>query len=217
MSDELSGQRREKYAGVAELAAAAARLIDRFVPAQERGSVTEVPDERTVRYYLSEGLLSPSTEKQGTASLFGYQHLLQLLAIKRLQAEGLPIRKIRELIAGRSERELERMLGVEGPPRERGVKPSNAALTFLESLLPGSARHNETPTGSLSLMSPPPSHPAAPSPPAVKQSWLRVKIEPGLELHLREDYRVSPDLRERQRLARLILKEIERHARVPEK
>lgn len=216
MSDELSGQRREKYAGVAELAAAAARLIDRFVPAQERGSVTEVPDERTVRYYLSEGLLSPSTEKQGTASLFGYQHLLQLLAIKRLQAEGLPIRKIRELIEGRSERELERMLGVEGPPRERGAKPSNAALTFLESLLPGQARRNETPPGSLPLMAPPP-HPAPPSLPASGQSWLRVEIEPGLELHLREDYRLSPDLRERQRLARMILNEIERHARVPEK
>jgi hypothetical protein len=47
--------------------------------------------------------------------------------------------------------------------------------------------------------------------------FLSVKFTVKLELHLREDYRLSPDSRERQRLACFILNEIERRARVPEK
>jgi DNA-binding transcriptional MerR regulator len=215
MAEELTGYRREKFAGVTELADAAARLVSRFVPAQGRGSVTEVPDERTVRYYLSEGLLSPATERQGTASVFGYLHLLQLLTIKRLQAEGLPIRKIRELMEGMGERGLERMLGVEGQARERGAKSSNAALSYLESLLTGVSRRSAE-----AAPSPPPSALLARPPdalPAASGSWRRVEIEPGLELHVREDYSLPQDSRVRQRLARVILSEIERHARVPEK
>ena len=50
---------------------------------QEKGSVAEVPDERTVRYYLSEGLISPASERRGSASVYGYrQELLELLAVE---------------------------------------------------------------------------------------------------------------------------------------
>jgi hypothetical protein len=51
-----------------------------------------MPDERTLRYYLAE-LIPPATEKQGTASVFGYRHPLQLLVVKKLKSENLPIRK----------------------------------------------------------------------------------------------------------------------------
>lgn len=113
MRESLKELRQRQYVGVTELAAAAARLIDVYVPAQERGTVSEVPDERMVRYYLTEGLLSPAIGRQGTASLYGWLHLLQLVMIKRLQADHLPIRKIRELLDGRSEKELEAWLGIE--------------------------------------------------------------------------------------------------------
>ena len=91
--EELQSLRREEYVGSAELAEAAARLIGELVPMQEKGSVAEVPDERTVRYYLSEGLISPASERRGSASLYGYRQLLELLAVKRLQADYLPIAK----------------------------------------------------------------------------------------------------------------------------
>src|ERR1044071_8719113 len=100
----LERARQAKYVGVAELADEAAKILAEIGPAQERGTVSEVPDERTIRYYLSEGLLSPAEEKQGTASVFGYRHLLQLLVVKKLQAEGLPIRAIREQIGRASGR-----------------------------------------------------------------------------------------------------------------
>ena len=111
------------FIGVAELAAEAAKILSESGPIQERGTVRDVPDERTIRYYLSEGLLAPAEDKQGTASIFGYLHLLQLLVVKRLQAEHLPIRKIKELVAGRTERELERLLWRRVLGRLRKVTP----------------------------------------------------------------------------------------------
>src|SRR5205085_3618153 len=182
MKDALEGLRQRKYLGVAELADTAARVLAETGPVQERGTVSEVPDERTARYYLTEGLLSSAEEKQGTASVFGYLHLLQLLAVKNLQAQHLPIRKIRELVEGRSEHDLERLLGIE--PKQAG---KHAALSYLESLL--------TQTRPV----PPPAPPAAkfsanaaqahavPStaPQTTAQgratgTWERIELEPGL-------------------------------------
>src|ERR1044071_7023964 len=114
MKEKLKNLRGEKFIGTAQLADEAARLIGQFVPRQERGSVSEVPDERMVRYYSAEGLISPPEGKQGLSAVYGYSHLLQLLVIKRLQAKHLPIRKIKELVDGKSEAELEQMLEIEG-------------------------------------------------------------------------------------------------------
>ena len=101
MRKQLDSMRQRKFVGVAELAGEAAKVLAESGLAQVRGTVSEVPDERTIRYYLAENLLSPAEDKQGTASVFGYRHLLQLLVVKKLQAEHLPIRKIRELVEGR--------------------------------------------------------------------------------------------------------------------
>ncbi len=58
--------------------------------------VREVPDERTARFYSSIGLLSPPTRFDGRRAFYGRRHLLELLAIKRLQSRGLTIRQIRD-------------------------------------------------------------------------------------------------------------------------
>src|ERR1051325_10032443 len=112
MKERLKELRGRKFIGTAQLADEAARLVSRLVPRQERQSFSLVPDERTVRYYSTEGLLAPPEGKQGQNSVYGYQHLLQLLVIKRLQADHLPIRQIKELVEGKSERELEQLLDV---------------------------------------------------------------------------------------------------------
>lgn len=199
MNEDVRVLRRERYVGVAELAAAAARLVGELVPAQERASVAEVPDERTVRYYLAEGLLSPASGKRGTASLYGYRQLLQLLAVKRLQADHLPIRKIKELIEGKTEEGLERLLGL----GEEGA--SSPALDYLESLLEAPRARQPELLFSLSRGA------GTPGP-----AWVRVEIEPGLELHLRDDYRPPAEAGERRRLARRLLEEINRRSGAPE-
>ena len=133
---------------------------------------------------MTEGLIQTPGEKQGTASLFGYLNLLQLLTVKKLQAEHLPIRKIRELVAGKSEQELEMLLGV-GTVTARKNRDTDAKR-YLESLL---APESAPPP---MLMGAAPTAPPTPQHLDQSASWQRVEIEPGLELHIRSDYSPPP-------------------------
>lgn len=57
--------------------------------------------ERSIRYYRTLGLVD-APEGGG----YGEKHLLQIIAIRLLQAQGLPLSRIRELLYGRSLDEL---------------------------------------------------------------------------------------------------------------
>jgi DNA-binding transcriptional MerR regulator len=196
MTEKLKSLRHKKYIGALEFADEAARLVGQFVPRQERGSVTEVPDERMVRYYIAEGLISAPEGRQGASAVYGYTHLLQLLAVKRLQAEHLPIKKIREMVEGKTASALEQIVEGAGPDAAR----KNSAMLYLESLIkPVPAK----------ALAPVPAAPAAPLT-AAKSAWSRIEIEDGLELHVRDDYQLAGDARQRQRLARAVLNALDK-------
>jgi len=182
MTQRVLNERGKRYVGLPEFARIGAQILAEMDLEQHRGTVTTVPDERTIRFYLAEGLIQAPEEKQGTASVFGYLNLLQLLTVKKLQAEHLPIRKIRELVDGKSEEELETLLGVSGASRKKSRESD--AKDYLESLLaPAAPRFTAAAR---------PSQQHAPdvdmAGEATEQSWQRVEIEPGLELHIRSDY-----------------------------
>lgn len=59
----------------------------------EKAGVTK----RTIHYYISKGLLLPP-EGSGVNSVYNDEHLNRLLLIKKLQAEYMPLNKIREYI-----------------------------------------------------------------------------------------------------------------------
>lgn len=65
------------------------------------GQAGEVVTERNIRFYRTTGLVD-APEGGG----YGEKHLLQLIAIRLLQAQSLPLRRIRELLFGRSPAEL---------------------------------------------------------------------------------------------------------------
>jgi len=68
--------------------------------------VRAVPDRRTIRYYTTLGLVDrPRT--RGRTAYYGRRHLLQLVAIKRLQAEGLRLAEVQHRLAGLPDAELE--------------------------------------------------------------------------------------------------------------
>lgn len=216
MKHPLEKERGKKYVGLPEFARASEGILGEIGIEQQRGTVSFVPDERTIRYYLSEGLIQPADEKQGTASVFSYIHLLQIVAIKKLQAEHLQIRKIRELVAGKDEQQLESLLGVTSSSGNKNK--ANEAKAYLESLL--------TPSMSLAATSPArtasskqsqlaPSAPQA-SPPEQTASWQRVEIEPGLELHIRSDYSPPTTSMRTKSLAERIRSAINRYWRTNE-
>jgi DNA-binding transcriptional MerR regulator len=59
---------------------------------------------RNIRYYRTLGLLDPP--EIGGGQGFGEKHRLQLIAIRLLQAQGLPLSRIQQLLFGRSLEEL---------------------------------------------------------------------------------------------------------------
>jgi DNA-binding transcriptional MerR regulator len=190
MAHPVLREKGKKYVGLLEFARVGEQILAEMGLEQARGTVTSVPDERTIRYYMAEGLIQTPGEKHGTASLFSYLNLLQLLTVKKLQAEHLPIRKIRELVAGKSEQELELLLGVGSVAAKKSRETD--AKRYLESLLAPEAAPPPPPRQAAAA--PPPIETAALMETAAPQmldqsaSWQRVEIEPGLELHIRSDY-----------------------------
>src|SRR3954454_24794011 len=64
------------------------------------GRVRDVPDLRTIRYYTTLGLIDRPAEMRGRTALYGRRHLLQLVAIKRLQAAGRSLVEIQKQLLG---------------------------------------------------------------------------------------------------------------------
>ena len=68
----------------------------------EKAGVTK----RTIHYYISKGLLLPP-EGSGVNSIYNDNHLERLLLIKKLQAEYMPLNKIREYILENPNQKIE--------------------------------------------------------------------------------------------------------------
>jgi DNA-binding transcriptional MerR regulator len=75
---------------------------------QQNGQVREVPNARTIRYYTTIGLLD-RPRLQGRSATYGRRHLAQLVAIKRLQARGLPLAEVQREIVGLDDDALARI------------------------------------------------------------------------------------------------------------
>jgi len=69
------------------------------------GQAAMTLNERSIRYYRTLGLIDPP-EAGGAGRSYSEKHFLQLIAIRLLQAQGLPLRRIQELLYGRTLAEL---------------------------------------------------------------------------------------------------------------
>lgn len=98
--------------------------------------------ERTVRYYIAEGLLPPASGS-GPFSRYGYEHWLRLQFIRRLKEEYLPLNEIKNLLADKPLDQLEHIARRTGI-LEGAVEPASGEEdkdSYLESLLqPGRDR-----------------------------------------------------------------------------
>ncbi len=89
------------------------------------GRVTGVPDGRLIRWYATIGLVDRPLIGRGRVARYGTRHLLQLVAVKRLQAQGLPLTEIQLRLAGATDATLRRIAalppGVDEPAQDRRV------------------------------------------------------------------------------------------------
>src|SRR5947209_20571637 len=83
-----------------ELSAQVALALAADYAGQASGRVREVPDARTIRYYTTLGLIDRPVAMRGRTALYGRRHLMQLVAIKRLQARGTSLAEVQERLVG---------------------------------------------------------------------------------------------------------------------
>lgn len=119
-----------------EFAAVAAHAVQASGAAPDNRQAKPVPAERMIRYYTARGLL-PRPGTRGRALTYGRTHLLRLVAIKRLQGQGLSLDQIAERLEGMPVPEVESLAAI--PPSamppdlddpESTAGPSRAAGRF---------------------------------------------------------------------------------------
>src|SRR2546421_2087888 len=78
-------------------------------PGAPNGRVRDVPDRRAVRWYATIGLVDRPASVQGRTARYGMRHLLQLVAVKRRQAEGRTLAEIQAELTGATDATLRRI------------------------------------------------------------------------------------------------------------
>jgi len=154
--------------------------------------------ERLLRHYVSEGLLSAPT-KDGHENVFGFQHLMELLAVRRLQSgRALTLIGMSGLAAGRDIEDLYHSLTLGAkldvsPAEDSEAKPKGNA----EALRAIREIEHATRRGLR-----PETRPAEHLPGLLADGSLRWKahhlLAPGLELVISEDFQI-PTKREEER------------------
>lgn len=76
--------------------------------------VRQTPDKRTIRFYTTLGLLDRPLEMRGRTAYYGRRHVLQLAAIKQLQAKGMSLVEVQAALAGANDQQLAEWSGI--PP-----------------------------------------------------------------------------------------------------
>src|SRR6478752_8073803 len=82
-------------------------LLEADYAGQPSRRVSAIPQERTIRWYASIGLLDKPLVMRGRTALYGRRHLYQLVAIKRLQAQGRSVAQVQEDLLGATDATLE--------------------------------------------------------------------------------------------------------------
>lgn len=108
---------------IAELADASAAALDALGVAARNGQVRDRPDVRTIRYYGTLGLIDPPSEMTGRTARYGGRHLLQILAVKAVQARGDSLADAQRTLVGASDEELRSAIGPGLPAALAAVPP----------------------------------------------------------------------------------------------
>lgn len=162
--------------GLRDLATVAGALLDASGIRPINAAACAYPNERTIRFYVTRGLVTPP-DGRGTAATYSYRHLLQVLAIKLRQMEGATLATITKELAELTGDVLERRVasslgpGVPAPARlplvGNDAAPRGRAGRALRALL---------------------TH-AEPEPQALSGGrWHRLPVGRGLELHVHEEH-----------------------------
>src|ERR1700747_679868 len=158
-----------------DLAALVGAILDASAITPINAAARAQPSERTIRFYVTKGLVSPP-EGRGTAATYSYRHFLQLLWIKLRQMGGATLASITKEMKDQTGDVLERraaqalgtsllvpdrlpLKGAEGMPRGKSGRALTAWLTR------DAVKETGGPT-----------------------TWRRIPVARGVELHVDADH-----------------------------
>jgi DNA-binding transcriptional MerR regulator len=173
---------------------------------------------RTIRYYTEEGLL-PQPNYQGKYSYYSPSFLDRLELIRRLKESYLPLREIREIMNSLSDEEVKRKLQEppsatprfqeQAMPPQPNAKPGERALNYISQIMEDQTRYklkgsaDKEPIYNLQeeLLVPESNSLHSFPTPASEETWQRIALAPGVELHIRRPLHPSLENRVRQLLS----------------
>jgi DNA-binding transcriptional MerR regulator len=120
--------------------AVAAALEGEGYDGPPNGRVRDVPDQRTIRYYTTLGLIDRALEMRGRTALYGRRHLWQLVAIKKLQAKGQTLAEVQRALTGQTNAALARLAGMNPGESTTGEKEAKCARREFWKEAPAAAR-----------------------------------------------------------------------------
>ncbi len=155
---------------------------------------------RTIRYYVSEGLLSPP-EKGGRGASYNDEHLARLRLIRRLKGEYLPLQEIAALMRGLDREAVDDLLEQRELRRPSEAERRSSAKSYVTELLQAS---NPVTAVSKRLRDHVASRAAAVVGSPDASAWKRLVVADGVELHVRTDRVSELDSGERGKVDRVL-------------
>jgi DNA-binding transcriptional MerR regulator len=123
--NEALGLYKDDEFSLEELVATAKAILEGVAYRSTDGRVAMIPDARTVRYYQTVGVLAKPLRYEGRSAVYGYHHLLQLIAVKLLQAQGLSLAQIQNVMIQLSLKDLEKQLNIITNEQDKILPPSS--------------------------------------------------------------------------------------------
>ncbi len=163
-----------------DLATVAGAILESSGVRPINAAATPRPNERTIRFYVTRGLVT-RPEGRGTAAIYTYRHLLQVLSIKLRQMEGSTLaeisKELSEVAGDVLERRVAAALGGTLPP------PRHLPLTSEDR--PAWGRSGRALQAWLSE-----GHAAQSSSASSSKgtTWRRILISRGVELHVNDTH-----------------------------
>ncbi|MBM7815135.1 MerR family transcriptional regulator [Saccharothrix algeriensis] len=100
-----------------------AALLAENYGGQRNGRVRELPNGRAIRWYTTIGLVDRPVAGRGRTAWYGRRHVLQLVAVKKLQAAGHSLAEVQALLLGASDAKLAELAGAgDVPARAAGSR-----------------------------------------------------------------------------------------------
>lgn len=196
MDHDLLAQHVDAIYSLSEFVDVVNGLLPAYLPKDVAGRAAEDVTPRLVRFYTTEGLL-PEAHREGREARYSFDHLLALLAVRKLLAEGFGSAAIKRATTGSTRAELKALLADEvqvqlAPASAAPLDPARAEfLRGVRARAGLSASVPATPTEGASQ----PGAPTTAAVPPAPTTWARVSIADGLELFVRDDFALPTTLR----------------------